>query len=288
LQLDDTPVPAGQEGARWLGERRGSGPWRDYPDDPANMDYPTSSAPAPRPDGYRPGYRGGYAARPPAGQPPWPPAPGRHAAARRRGIAPELVQPAAVAAAPGFGQRMRSAARNHTGAAALTAAALVGTGVGVGMFGFAPFSPPSGTPAGATAAMPAAAPPVVSMAGSATPVQHHTGYLGKHRKAEPRPPAHATHQLSGSAGGAAAAAPPAAHPQSTGGGGSAPAGSSGAAPSPHSSASSTPRASRGGGSGSQTGTGSGGGTGRGHSGGEHSGSGSLVGGLTGLLGGLGL
>jgi hypothetical protein len=298
LQLDDTPVPAGQLGMRWREELRRSGPWRDYSDDPADMDYPTSYASAPRAAGDQPGYIGGFAPRPLAGQQqPLPVAPGRHAAARQRG-APRrdprvLFQAPAAAAAPGFGQRMRAAARNHTGAAALTAAAVVGTGVGAGMFGFAPFATPPTTPAGVNAAMPAAAPPVLAMTGSATSVQHHAGhshpgYLGKHRKSERRPAAHTTHDLAGSAVGAgygAGTPTPAPTPQNTGSGGSAPAGSSARAP--QASASSTPRAPSGGGSGSSTGGGSG--TGSGHSGGSgHGGSGGLLGGVTGLLGGLGL
>ena len=274
----------------WREDPRVSGPWRDSSDDPADRDYPTSYTPAPRTAGHRPGY-GGFAARPPAGGRSRPPALGRHTGARRRDVprrAPQVVlEPAAAPAAPlGFSQRMRAAARNHTGAAALTAAAVVGTGVGVGMFGFAPFASPTATPPSANAAMPAA-PPVVAMAGSATPVQHHArhthpSYLGRHRKAEPRPATRTTPQISGSAAGAAATAS-APTPQGAGSGSSTPAASSAPAPT----VSSTPKSSTGG-SGSQTGPGSGSASGSGHSSGGHSGNGGLLSGVTGLLGGLGL
>jgi hypothetical protein len=115
----------------------------------------------------------------------------RHGKSRRNSGNSPL--PAGGAGGAGLAERMWSSTRNRAGAAALTAAAVVGTGVSAGMLGFVPFTPPAATPSGAAAPTSAAVPALSSVRGNGAPVQHHAEYVGKHRKPLAAPSSALTH-----------------------------------------------------------------------------------------------
>lgn len=222
------------------------------------------------------------------------------------------------------GKRRRGGSGNRNGVAALTAAAVVGTGVGAGVLGVVPFMAPAATSPGVTTST--HAPPAPSRSASGASVQHQTGYVGKHRKAaavQSSAPAHLGTQAAASPAGSApssdvtyaqasAGRSSAAGSYQGGTSSSAPAVSQPAAPhsaSPEPQGGSGTAAGRGGGTPASTGTSAGGGSASTSSGGTSSTSGGssgggtsstsggtasggqgvvggLVGGVTGLVGGL--
>jgi hypothetical protein len=210
---------------------------RDYFEDVLDQIYP-----ADRNDGY------GYAAGPHGGQEADGDAPGRRA---RHG-------------------RHRPGSVNRAGAAALTAVAVVGTGVSAGVFGIVPFLSPA---ASAPHVMVRAAAPdslARALSGHAAPVRHHAEYTGKHRKPAPAGPA---------AWSPSAVAPAQAAPASPAGAHAAGAPAAGGPP-PAPAASQQPASPP------RTGGGTGTSTGAGHHGAGHGLVGGLEGGATGLLNGL--
>lgn len=277
----DVPTREERRGAQ-LRENPGQvGEWPDYFDDVVDVICPPAYRRDPR-DGYATGLSAAPGARDGA--------PGRHAARHgkpRRNSANLLPLAASAGPAGRAGraqrsERARGGTRHHAGAAALTAAAFVGTGVGAGMFGLGTFTPPAAAPPAVTTAVPVAG----TVPGSGASGQHHAGYLGRHRK--PVPAGLGAHPQTSTAAARTAAAAPPAPPSSAAGGSHHPATSSsapgaGQRPAPVSpSPSSTPRSS------GSTGTSTGTGTGGRHASGGQGVVGGLVGDVTGLLGGLGL
>lgn len=170
--------------------------------------------------------------------------------------------------------RPRRGSANRAGAAALTAVAVVGTGVSAGVFGIVPFLSPAATAPHVTGPASAAEPLARSVSGPAAPVEHHAGYTGRHRK--PLPAAAVASSPS------AVVAPAQAAPSSPAGGHAGGAHAAGASPSGPGAGQrplSPPRSS--GGS-----TAAGTGTGGGQRSGGHGLVGGLVGGVTGLVSGL--
>ncbi len=215
---------------------------RDYFEDVLEQIYPPD-----RKDGC------GYAAGPHDGQEAAQDAPGRRAA--RHG-------------------RPRPGSVNRAGAAALTAVAVMGTGVSAGVFGIVPFLSPAATAPHVTARAAAAGPLARTVSGRAAPVRHHAEYTGRHRRPAPAGPA---------ASSPSAAAPAQAAPPSPAGAHAAGAPAAGGSP-PGSQASQRPASPpRTGGS---TGTSTGTGTGTGQRSAGHGLVGGLLGGVTGLVGGL--
>jgi hypothetical protein len=172
--------------------------------------------------------------------------------------------------------RSRRGSVNRAGAAALTAVAVVGTGVSAGVFGIVPFLTPAATAHHVTSPVAAAGPRARTVSGPAAPVRLHAAYSGKHRK--PVPAAAAASSPS------AVVAPAQAAPSSPAGGQAAGAHAAGAS---QSGSGTSPRTSvppRSGGTGASTGTSTGTGGGQ-----RSAGSGlvgGLVGGVTGLVNGL--
>jgi hypothetical protein len=266
MLVDDRPAQRAWNGPEWDDDPGQADNWRGYFDDVVDVICPDAHSRGPR-YGYGAGPRPAQEGR----------TGGRHVARHGKG---------------------RRGPGNRTGVAALTAAAVVGTGVGAGVLGVVPFMPPTATSPGVTAAVHATA-----TAGTGALAQPHTGYMGKHRKPDTASPAHLGAQAGTSRAGSAPAGfayGPASPASSAGPAGfyqagtsSAPAPAASQQPSPQSPSSSAPHGS-GTGTGS-TGTGSGAGgassTGGGNSGGG-SGSGGqglvggVVGGVTGLVGGL--
>lgn len=251
MRFDNTPVPAERMGLRPRSEPRVA-PWRGNFDDPV---------PRPRPG--RPDHRAGYgsAFAPDQGA--------RAAASGRQAVRPDGTRPsvwnpppppAVAGIPPGLTHRMRDATRNHTGAVALTAA-VVGAGVSAGMLGFALFAQP-----GPAAAMPAHMPQTVTMAGAVGSVPHHAGYVGRHRKPAPAPPARQAIRPPAGLGATPAGGPSAV---SSAGGGTTSGRGSPPPPAPPPTSPPPPRTPAGG-----------------HHPESQGGVGGLLGGLTGLVGGL--
>jgi hypothetical protein len=197
------------------------------------------------------------------------------------------------------GKGRRGGSGNRNGVAALTAAAVVGTGVGAGVLGVVPFMAPAATSPGVPTSAHALAAPSRSASGASA--QHQTGYVGKHRKAavaQSSAPAHLGTQAAASPAGSAPSSA-VTYAQASAGRSSA-AGSTQSGTSSSASAVSQPAAPHsvspepqgGGGTPASTGTSAGGGSASTSttSGGTTSGGqgvvGGLVGGVTGLVGGL--
>jgi hypothetical protein len=280
--VGDVPIRGQRRGAQLRSDTGQAGEWPDYFDDVVEV----TSPPAYRRDS-RYGYATGLSADPGARGG----AAGRHAArpGRPRGNSQNLLPPlTGAASAPDRAERGARGTRSHAGVVALTAAAFVGTGIGAGVVGFAPSAHHAALPA--VAAVPVAG----TVPGSGSSVQHHPGYLGKHRR--PAQAGLAAHPRTSAAAARSAAPAPMASPSSaaapaggsrqpaspsSGGTGSAP--GTGQRPAPVSpSPSSTPRSP------ASSGTPAGSGTGGRHASGGQGLVGGLVGGVTGLLGSLGL
>jgi hypothetical protein len=278
MTVGDVPTRGKRRGAQSQSDAGQAGDWPDYFEDVVDVIVPPACRRDPRN-----GYATGLSARPGA----LPDVPGRHTArhGKPRRSPENLLPPLAGSAGPRErAERARGGTRHHAGvAAALTAAAFVGTGVGAGMFGAGTFTPSAAPPDAVTTAVPVAG----TLPGGA-PAQHHAGYAGKHRKPVPAGLAAAHPQTSAAAGRPAAAPAPSASPSPAASGSQSPAGSSsgsgpGQSPAPVSpSPSSTPRNP------ASPAPSSGSGSGGRHSSGGQGLVGGLVGSVTGLLGGLGL
>jgi hypothetical protein len=268
MLVDDRPAQRVWIGPEWRDDPR-QGDWRGYFDDVVDVICPDAQSRGPR-YGYGAGPRADQDAR----------EGGRHVARHGKG---------------------RRGPGNRNGVAALTAAAVVGTGVGAGVLGVVPFMAPTTTSPGVTTSAHA---PAGSALGSGASAQHHTGYVGKHRKAASSAPAHLGTQTGSSPAGSAPSSGLAYAPTSPssaagsaaashqGGTSSSSASSSAQHTSPQSS-SPAPQGGSGTGTGSgtpaSTGTSTGGGSGSTSSATSSGGQGlvgGVVGGVTGLVGGL--
>jgi hypothetical protein len=166
-------------GPEWRDDPR-QGDWRGYFDDVVDLVCPDTQSR---------GQRYGYSAEPHAGREVR--SGGRHVDrhAKRR---------------PGGSGHRNGGSGHRNGVAALTAAAVVGTGVGAGVLGVVPFMAPAATSPGVTTS--AHAPAAPSRSASGASVQHQTGYVGKHRKAaavQSSAPAHLGTQAAASPAGSA-------------------------------------------------------------------------------------
>jgi hypothetical protein len=168
---DDRPAQRVWIGPEWRDDPR-QGDWRGYFDDVVDVICPDAQSRGPR-YGYGAGPRADAEARDGV----------RHAARHGKG---------------------RRIAGNRNGVAALTAAAVVGTGVSAGVLGVVPFMTPTTTSPGVTSSV--HAPAAAAAPGSGAAAQHHTGYVGKHRQAAAAPssaPAHLGTQTGTSPAGSA-------------------------------------------------------------------------------------
>jgi hypothetical protein len=266
MLVDDRPSQRVWNGPdEWGDDPTEANDWRGYFDDVVDVICPDAQSRGPR-------Y--GYGAGPRADQEPRDG--GRHVARHVKG---------------------RRGSGNRTGVAALTAAAVVGTGVGAGVLGVVPFMAPTPTSPGVTAAVHAPAAPSAPVSGASA--QHHGDYVGKHRKAAAAPsssPAHMGAQAGTSPAGSAPSAATTYAPTSPSSAAASASGSHSGATSSSASTASQPTAPQSssspapqGGSGTGTGTSTSTSTGT-SSGGSGSGGqgvvGGLVGGVTGLVGGL--
>lgn len=252
----------------WIGEDWGDDPtvandWRGYFDDVVDVICPDAQSRGPR-------Y--GYGAEPRADQETRDG--GRHVARHVKG---------------------RRGSGNRTGVAALTAAAVVGTGVGAGVLGVVPFMAPTPTSPGVTASVHAPAAPSAPVSGASA--QHHGGYVGKHRK-----PATAPSSSPAQVGAPAGTSPAASAPSSattyaptspssaaataTGSHQAGSSSSASTASQPASAHSSSPAPAGGSGTSTPAGTSTSTGTSSGSGSGGQGVVGGLVGGVTGLVGGL--
>ena len=255
-------------GPEWRDDPR-QGDWRGYFDDVVYLVCP---------DAQSRGSRYGYRAEPDAGREVR--GGGRHA--------------------DRHGKRRPGGSGHRNGVAALTAAAVVGTGVGAGVLGVVPFMAPAATSPGVTTSTHAPAAPSRSASGAS--VQHQTGYVGKHRKAaaaQSSAPAHLGTQAAASPVGSAPSSA-VAHAQASAGrssaagsrqGGTSSSASAVSQPATPHSASPAPQggsgtaAGSGGGRPASTGTSAGGGSTSTSSGGTRSTSGGTTGGTSSTTGG---